>query len=143
MRIRLLLCCCASLLGPAIARAQAPPFPEPDPATRRHLAARRATGPIVLDGQLSEPDWRQAAVAADFVKVRPDYAPTTGHPSEVRVLFDDEHLYIGAFNRDSAGLSTMRMPDLRRDFFPQETDVFAVTIGPLGQQTLRLPSRLC
>lgn len=106
--------------------------PEPDSSTRPRLVARRATGPITLDGRLDEPDWLRAAVAADFVKVRPDYAPTTPYPSEVRVLFDDEHLYIGAFNRDSAGLATLRMPDLRRDFSPMESDVFGVTFGPLG-----------
>ncbi len=132
MQSRLLLCCCAALLGTELAIAQAPTVPEPDAATRRHLAARRATGPIAVDGRLNEPDWMQAPAAADFMKVRPDYHPTTRHPSEVRVLFDDDHLYIGAFNRDSAGLSTLRMPDLRRDFIPMESDVFGVTFGPMG-----------
>lgn len=106
--------------------------PEPDGSNRQRLAARRATGPISLDGQLAEPDWQRAPVASNFVKVRPDFALTTAYPSEVRVLFDDDNLYIGAFNRDSAGLTSLRMPDLRRDFSPMESDVFAVTFGSLG-----------
>jgi hypothetical protein len=106
--------------------------PEPDSASRPRLTARRAAGPITLDGRLDEPDWHRAPVAKDFVTVRPDYVPGTKYPSEVRVLFDDEHLYIGAFNRDSAGLSSLRMPDLRRDFSSMDSDVFGVTFGPLG-----------
>jgi hypothetical protein len=105
---------------------------EPDSSTRRRITARRAQGAISLDGRLLEPDWQRAPAASQFVKVRPDYELTTRFPSEVRVLFDDEHLYIGAFNRDSAGLSSLRMPDLRRDFTSAESDVFAVTFGPLG-----------
>lgn len=107
---------------------------EPDSATRPRLSAQRAAGRILLDGRLDEADWVKAPVAKDFVQVRPDFVPATRFPSEVRVLFDDEYLYIGAFNRDSAGLSSLRMPDLRRDFSSPDNDVFGVTLGPLGDR---------
>ena len=107
---------------------------EPDSATRPRLTARRAAGRISLDGRLDEADWVRAPVASQFVQVRPDYVQSTRFPSEVRVLFDDENLYIGAYNRDSAGLASLRMPDLRRDFTPPDNDVFAVTLGPLGDR---------
>ncbi len=120
------------------AAAQTARVPEPTDSSRRHLIARRATGRIVLDGRLDEPDWRSAPVAADFAQVRPDYAPSTRYPTEVRVLYDAENLYVAAFNRDSAGLSSLRLPDLRRDFEPPEADVFAVTLGPLGDRRTAL-----
>jgi hypothetical protein len=116
--------------GPAV--AQLATVPEPTPATRKHVAARRATGRIVIDGQRDEADWVQAPVARDFAQSRPDYRPTTRYPTEARFLYDDEYLYIGGFNRDSAGLSTLRMQDLRRDFEPPESDGLAITLGPLG-----------
>lgn len=94
--------------------------------------ARRTTERILVDGRLDEAAWRQAPVARDFAQVRQDYAPTTRYPSEVRILFDDEYLYVGAFNADSAGLSSMRMQDLRRDFESSESDVFGVAFGSLG-----------
>lgn len=122
------------LLGPTLGRAQGAQVPEPTDSTRRHLVARRATARIAVDGRLDEADWRNAPVAGDFVQARPDYVPTTRYPTEVRVLFDDENLYVGAFNRDSAGLSTLRMPDLRRDFEPPENDVFGITMGALGDR---------
>jgi len=122
----------ALLLAPSRGHAQPITVPEPTDATRRHLVARRATARLEIDGRLDERDWRTAPVAGDFVQARPDFIPSTRYPTEVRVLFDDENLYVGAFNRDSAGLSTLRMPDLRRDFEPPENDVFGITMGPLG-----------
>lgn len=106
--------------------------PEPTPETRRTIVARRTTERIVVDGRLDEAAWRLAPVARDFAQVRQDFAPTTRYPTEVRILFDDEHMYVGAFNADSAGLSTLRMQDLRRDFESGESDVFGVTFGSLG-----------
>lgn len=112
--------------------AQPAAVPEPTPDTRRSLVARRTTTRIVVDGRLDEAAWQGAAVARDFAQVRQDYAPTTRFPSEVRILFDDEYLYVGAFNADSAGLASLRMQDLRRDFESGESDVFGVTFGSLG-----------
>ena len=120
------------------AGAQIAQVPEPTEATRRHLVARKATGRIVLDGRLDERDWQAAPVTSEFVQVRPDYVLSTRYPTDVRVIFDDEYLYIGAFNRDSAGLASLRMPDLRRDFESPESDVFGVTFGPMGDQRTAL-----
>ena len=114
--------------------AQPAAVPEPTEATRKRLVARRATGKIFIDGRLDEGDWQRAPVASDFSQTRPDFIPNTKYPTEVRVLFDDEFLYIGGFNRDSAGLRTLRVPDLRRDFEPPEYDDFAVTLGPTGDR---------
>lgn len=124
------------LAGPV--SAQTAQVPEPNDSTRRRVVARRAVQPIAVDGRLDEADWQAAPVAGDFVQVRPDFVSTTRYPSEVRVLYDADNLYIGAFNRDSAGLATLRMPDLRRDFEPPENDVFGVTLGPLGDRRTAL-----
>jgi len=117
---------------PMVVHGQVAEVPEPTAATRRSLVARRTAQPIRIDGRLDEPAWRLAPVASDFAQVRQDYVPTTRFPSEVRILFDDEQLYVGAFNRDSAGLSSLRMQDLRRDFEASESDVFGITVGSLG-----------
>jgi hypothetical protein len=122
----------ASAATPIIGRAQAAAVPEPSDATRRHLVARRTPTRLAIDGRLDEPAWQTAVVARDFAQVRQDYAPTTPFATEVRVLFDDEFLYVGAFNRDSLGREALRMQDLRRDFESTDSDLFAVTIGALG-----------
>jgi hypothetical protein len=131
---RRMACLALAMFALAAARAEAQPLavPEPTAATRRSLVARRTTERIVVDGRLDEAAWQRAPVARDFAQVRQDYAPTTRYPSEVRILYDDEYLYVGAFNADSAGLSSLRMQDLRRDFESGESDVFGVTFGSLG-----------
>jgi hypothetical protein len=123
-----------TLTAPATLGAQIVDVPEPTDSTRRVLVARRATGPLRIDGRLDEADWRTAPVATDFMQARPDYVPTTEHESEVRVLFDEEHLYIGAFNREVLGRRGLRVTDLRRDFAAMDNDVLGVTIGPLGDR---------
>jgi len=57
-----------------------------------------------VDGKLNEACWGQAAVASDFVLLgEQSYAP---EPTEVRVLWDDSHLYIGfrCFDSDIGSL---------------------------------------
>jgi hypothetical protein len=127
----------ALLAGGAGARlvgAQPTVLPEPTDATRRHLVARRAMARLTIDGVLDEADWQRAPVATDFATSRPDYAPTSAYSSIVRVLFDDDFLYISAVHADSLGRRGLRVPDLRRDFEPPESDDFAVTMGPLGDR---------
>jgi hypothetical protein len=101
---------------------------------RRHLVARRAAGPIRLDGRLDEGDWQRAPFAGDFVTSRPDYKTTAPFGSEVRVLYDSVNLYFGVINRDTAARRGLRMQDLRRDLEPPENDVFGLTLGPLGDR---------
>jgi hypothetical protein len=98
------------------------------------LVARRVIAPLLVDGRLDEPAWREAPVADAFVQVRPDYVPETAHATDVRVLFDDEHLYVGVFNREEQGRRGLRVTDLRRDFAAMDNDVFGMTIGPLGDR---------
>lgn len=55
--------------------------------------AYRATGPLQIDGRLTEEDWRAAPVSDPFIDI------VTGEPAwfdtRVRLLWDDEHLYFG------------------------------------------------
>lgn len=65
------------------------------------MKAVRATGPIRIDGTLDEASWNQAPVAADFME---SYPNANGHPpdgTEVRVLYDDNALYVGVRMFDS------------------------------------------
>lgn len=82
------------LLATGVRHASAQPaFPPPAPPT---LAASRASGPIVVDGDLTEPDWARTPVAADFVQAEPLQGEPATESTDVRVLFDDRYLYVGA-----------------------------------------------
>lgn len=101
-----------TLFAPRLARAQAHPTPPP-------LAiATRRSGPIVLDGKLDEPDWQTATPATDFRQAQPNEGRPATQRTEVRFLFDDDALYIGARMYDTQGAAGIRTRLARRDQLP-------------------------
>ena len=85
--------------------------PTPPPLA---VAARR-TGPITLDGKLDEPDWQAARPATDFRQAQPHEGEPATQRTEVRLLFDDDCLYIGARMYDTEGAAGIRTRLVRRD----------------------------
>src|SRR5262249_19183736 len=63
----------------------------------RKLPAERATKPITTDGVLNEEDWARAPMATDFLQVEPRQGDPASEATEVRMLYDDDRLYIGVF----------------------------------------------
>src|SRR5687768_14602226 len=63
---------------------------------RSTVKAMRATAPPSIDGQLSEEAWKQAEPATNFTQVDPDEGQPATERTEVRILYDDRALYIGA-----------------------------------------------
>ncbi|MGI8497887.1 MAG: DUF5916 domain-containing protein [Gemmatimonadaceae bacterium] len=58
-------------------------------------AVRAARAPDI-DGRLTEDVWRTAAVSAEFWQANPHEGEPAGERTEVRVLYDDAALYVGA-----------------------------------------------
>jgi hypothetical protein len=73
-----------------------------------HLAAERlrAEERVVLDGVLDEPVWARAVPATEFRQQEPIEGGPPSEPTEVRVAFDANNLYIGAhlFDSDPSGI---------------------------------------
>ena len=69
---------------------------------RKKMTAITASSSIKVDGILSEEDWKKAPVASDFIESR----PVSGKPSsqelrtEIRIVYDNTALYIGATMHD-------------------------------------------
>lgn len=93
----------------------------------RRLPAVRAAGPIVVDGVLGEEEWAGAPVASGFTQGNPDEGMPATLETEVRVLYDDESLYIGAFAFDDSP-DRIIVNDLSRDFSTRAGDVFGVVL---------------
>ncbi|MDZ4699063.1 MAG: DUF5916 domain-containing protein [Rhodothermales bacterium] len=69
---------------------------------RRMRAHRLGEGDRVqLNGRLDEPFWRLAEPATDFLQRFPVEGQRSSEPSEVFVVYDSDHLYIGAMLHDS------------------------------------------
>src|SRR5687767_14476533 len=60
------------------------------------LRAVRITEPPTIDGRLSDEVWAQAAVADHFTQRDPDEGQAATERTEIRVLYDDDALYVGA-----------------------------------------------
>jgi hypothetical protein len=63
---------------------------------RRELKALRVTDPPHIDGQLDEAVWQQAEGTSGFFQYEPNNDRPASLDTEVRVLYDDHNLYIGA-----------------------------------------------
>ncbi len=86
----------------------------PSPRVR----AMRRTTPVELDGRLDDAIWAQAQAGTDFRQAQPKPGDPAVQKTEIRVLFDDDALYIGARMFDDQGAAGVRSQLVRRD---QET----------------------
>ena len=93
LRVSLVASCVLACLGavPASAKPQLPPEP-----TKPSLTALRVTTAIAVDGTLDEPGWQIADAASGFRQRDPDEGLDATERTEVRVLFDDNAIYVGA-----------------------------------------------
>jgi len=91
----------AFLAGPRPAGGQgtAPPAATVPKAPR--ITALRTMARIAVDGRLDEADWDRAAPARDFLQRDPDEGKPATEPTEVRFLYDDDAIYVGARMFDS------------------------------------------
>ncbi len=81
----------------------------------------------VIDGNLSEPSWQNAQVLTGFVQQEPMDGEPGSERTEVRILYDGEALYVGAwlFDREPEGIVVGRT---LRDASVSDTDAFVVLL---------------
>jgi hypothetical protein len=90
--------------------------------------ALRASGPISIDGRLDEPAWQAAPVAGGFLQRDPDQGQPATEATELRLLFDDRALYVGARLADDEPAAIVRQ--LSRRDAPAEADTFTLYLDP-------------
>ncbi len=81
----------------------------------RSVAAARATEPITLEGHLDEPIWRTVEAATDFIQQQSKEGEPATQRTEVRSLFDQDGLYVGARMYDDHGAKGVVSRLVRRD----------------------------
>lgn len=122
------------LLHPIFCAAETPPPPEP-----RELP--RATASIALDGDLSDPGWKDALVIDRFYETSPGdntepKVKTTGY-----VTYDDRYFYIG-IKADDPDPSRIRAPFVERDQVIGTDDNIAVFIDTRNDKRSALELRV-
>ena len=123
-----------ALAEPATALSQDAPPPDtvpaqlgvdPETVPRPSVRARRTSGPISVDGFLNEPGWTKAEVITGFVQSKPNAGYPSSEHTEVRLLYDDETLYVGAtlYYQDPDDIT---LHSLKRDFPSGEGDILGI-----------------
>jgi hypothetical protein len=100
MRLPLALALSVALLAEpiAVATAQQPVVVIGDKsgsAPPRTMRAERRSGPISIDGNLDEAAWAKAEPSGEMVQSYPKPGERAPDQTEIRVLYDDEALYVG------------------------------------------------
>ncbi len=115
------------VVQPVLAQEDANFPPPEDPPIIRAL---KLNGSLNVDGRLDEDDWARGEDVTDFFRQEPRQGGSIRYQTQVKFLFDDKFLYIGAWCKDSVGLKGIRVQDLRRDFSWGENDIFGVALDP-------------
>jgi len=92
-----LLVAVGSLVG-SLSAAQQPDRVRRDTPVAR---AERTTGTIHVDGRLDEPAWGQAQTIGPLIQREPLEGREATEPTDIRILFDEQALYIGIVCHES------------------------------------------
>jgi len=95
-------------------RAQASSTAPAADALPGSVAVRR-TSPVTIDGRLDEKAWAAATPITAFRQYQPNEGAPASLPTEIRILYDERAVYIGAKLGDAQGRAGIRAPRARRD----------------------------
>ncbi|WP_240915154.1 carbohydrate binding family 9 domain-containing protein [Chitinophaga oryziterrae] len=127
MRIIPRLCCYILLILPLVAVAQ-----KKNEAFQLHIC--RAVSPVQIDGMMDEPAWQAADVATDFHMILPMDTSYANVRTDVRMVYDDQHIYLLVVNYNGVPGPYM-VESLRRDFAFLKNDNFLLFMDPFDDQT--------
>ena len=105
----------------------------PESTTRGHdvpvpsVPAARRTSAIVLDGRLDERAWAAAPAVTELLQIDPDEGKPASERTDVRIVYDDEALYVGARMFDAHGAAGVTTRLTRRDA-NTDSDWFQIVI---------------
>ena len=92
---------------------------------RPAFEAVRAASPPVIDGVLDEGAWAGAPEITGFTQRDPEEGKPATQQTRLKVLYDDDAIYFGAFMEDSGEVRTLLA---RRDSDPNSGDYIRISI---------------
>lgn len=114
----------------------------------KKLPAQRTTLPVLIDGKLNEPAWKEAAKADDYTEFRPVIGrkETQGNHTETFLMYNDEGIYFGgtcyersldSIAKELKGRDGFGMNDyigIIFDTYNDKLNGFEYFVTPLGEQ---------
>jgi hypothetical protein len=104
------------------------------PPKRPAYHIQKAKAKVKLDGVLDEPDWATAEVVCDFYQYFPFDSSRAVAKTEMRMTYDDEHIYVAAVVLDELPGKYL-INSLRRDYRGPANDGISVVLDPFMDQT--------
>jgi hypothetical protein len=117
---------CDSTPGMGATADQAPSTPKPT------IVAIRVEQRPVIDGHLDESMWSSAAAITDLRQIKPGNGAPPSEPTEVRVAYDKDALYIGAHLIDRRGPAAITANTMKQGSRLPDDDRLAILIDPFG-----------
>jgi len=114
IKLSVLALCCAAFSN--FASAQATTKSQSDPRPVAHAAKR--VGDISIDGKIDEAAWAAATPIGELTQSVPNEGKPPSEKTEIRILYDDAAIYIGARMFDSMGAKGVKAVLTRRDARP-------------------------
>lgn len=109
---------------------------KPENYTKKTVLTKKIEQPITIDGKLDEVQWQSVQPAKDFITFEPDNGKPehNNQKTEVKVLYDDHSIYIGAILYDNEPDKILKEITERDNF--GASDFFGVFINGFndGQQ---------
>lgn len=98
-------------------------------AQDRSYDCYRTSGPIRIDGKLTEPDWQAAPLSEAFVDIRGvGFEPAPVKETRMKMLWDDEFLYIAGIIEEDDVTASLK----ERDAIIYRDNDFEVFLDPDG-----------
>lgn len=100
---------------------------------QKNTTALRIEDNIKLDGNLDESIWQNAEPASGFITFNPKFGDTPSNKTEVKMLYDDKAVYVGAF------MEINRREDIQAEITVRDdignTDWFGLVLDTYGNGT--------
>ena len=126
--------------GASIASAQQTTRSQADP--RPVAQAARREGGISVDGKLDETAWSRATPITELIQSSPNEGKPASEKTELRILYDEGAIYVGARMFDSMGEKGVRAVLTRRDQLLSDgsltSDKIALVFDPFHDKNTRV-----
>jgi len=96
---------------------------------KKTFRIKKTDTPPAIDGFLDDKVWKDAPVATDFIQFEPYNKEQSSERTEVRMLYDDNFIYIGAMLYDDNPDSIFTTLSRRDGGFDIDADMFIVSLG--------------
>ena len=100
---------------------------------KKEIFVKFTDNEINADGVLDEPDWSLAKTAYGFYEYFPDYSADSKNPAEIKVMHDEEFLYVGI--KVMGDSKKLKVNSLKRDFQAPTSDNITMIFDTFNDAT--------